>query len=71
MEMRSIADRLMRQLQFPRQMPEGDVVTVTASIGLAWATMDETVDEFLRRADLLMYQAKQGGRDQIAVDDRR
>jgi len=71
MEMRSIADRLMRQLHFPRPMPEGDVVTVTASIGLAWAAGDETVDEFLRRADLLMYQAKQGGRDRIVVDERR
>jgi diguanylate cyclase (GGDEF)-like protein len=71
MEMRSIADRLMRQLRFPRTMPEGDIVTVTASIGLAWATMDESVDEFLRRADLLMYQAKQAGRDRLMVDDRR
>jgi diguanylate cyclase (GGDEF)-like protein/PAS domain S-box-containing protein len=71
LEMQSIAERLMRQLHFPRIMPEGDVVTVTASIGLAWATLGETVDEFLRRADMLMYQAKQGGRDQIAVDDRR
>jgi diguanylate cyclase (GGDEF)-like protein/PAS domain S-box-containing protein len=71
MEMRSISDRLTRQLHFPRAMPEGDVVTVTASIGLAWAAADETVDEFLRRADLLMYRAKQGGRDQVAVDQRR
>jgi diguanylate cyclase (GGDEF)-like protein/PAS domain S-box-containing protein len=71
LEMRSIADRLMRQMHFPRTMPEGDVVTVTASIGLAWATLDESVDDFLRRADLLMYQAKQGGRDQIAIDETR
>lgn len=71
MEMQAISDRLTRQLNFPRTMPEGDVVTVTASIGLAWATADETVDEFLRRADLLMYRAKQGGRDQVAVDHRR
>ncbi len=71
MEMRSIADRLIRQLNFPRQMPEGDTVTVTASIGLAWATADESVDEFLRRSDLLMYQAKQAGRDQLVVDHRR
>ena len=68
MEMRSIADRLNRQLNFPRTMPEGDIVTVTASIGLAWATADESVDEFLRRTDLLMYRAKQAGRDQIVVD---
>ena len=52
-------------------MREGEGVTVTASIGLAWATLAESVDELLRRADLLMYQAKQGGRDQIAIDETR
>lgn len=71
LEMRAIADRLSRQLHFPRTMPDGEVVTVTASIGLAWATADENVDELLRRADLLMYQAKQGGRDRLLADGRR
>ena len=49
----------------------GREIILTASIGLAWATLDESVDDFLRRADLLMYHAKQGGRDQIAIDETR
>ena len=70
MEMRMIADRLRRQLQFPRTLPDGEVVTVTASIGLAWASADESVDEFLRRADVLMYEAKRAGRDRLAEERR-
>ena len=63
--MAMISARLSERLQFPRTLPDGNVVTVTASIGLAWAHGDETLDEFLRRADLAMYQAKHRGRNQI------
>jgi diguanylate cyclase (GGDEF)-like protein/PAS domain S-box-containing protein len=63
--MQLISQRLAERLHFPRTLPDGTVVTVTASIGLAWAHGDETLDEFLRRADLAMYQAKHRGRNQI------
>ena len=64
-EMSAISKRLSERLQFPRLLPDDTMVTVTASIGLAWAHLDETIDEFLRRADLAMYQAKHLGRNQI------
>ena len=63
--MTHISRRLSERLQFPRTLPDGTVVTVTASIGLAWAHGDETLDEVQRRADLAMYQAKHRGRNQI------
>ncbi len=66
-EMERIAQRLGETMRFPRELPDGTVVTVTASIGMAWAAGDESVDEFLRRADEAMYEAKHLGRDQLVV----
>jgi diguanylate cyclase (GGDEF)-like protein/PAS domain S-box-containing protein len=66
--MHALAERIGAEMHFPRALPDGGVVTVTASIGLAWALGDETVDEFLRRADAAMYRAKHLGRDQIVFD---
>jgi len=66
-EMEGIAARLREVMRFPRGLPDGSVVTVTASIGMAWALGDESVDEFLHRADEAMYEAKHLGRDQIVV----
>ena len=52
---------------FPHDTDDGEVV-VTASIGLATHRKGETLDDFLRRADQLMYDAKRSGRDTIRTD---
>lgn len=62
-----IAQRLHDRLNFPHDTTEGTVV-VTASIGIATYRADETLDDFLRRADQLMYDAKRSGRDAIRTD---
>ena len=64
-EMGRIADRLRETMRFPRELPDGSLVTVTASIGLAWAAGEESTDELLRRADEAMYEAKHLGRDRL------
>ena len=67
LELPLIAQRLHERLNFSYDTSHGDV-TVTASIGIATHRDDESLDEFLRRADQLMYDAKRSGRDTIRTD---
>jgi len=59
----------------PYDLPNGQFVSITASIGIAGVTPDPDVedlktegDSLLARADVALYRAKSGGRDQVAVD---
>lgn len=45
-----------------------DPVTVPASIGIPTRRDNEDIDELIRRADQLMYDAKRSGRDTIRTD---
>jgi len=47
---------------------QGTQIPVTASVGLACLTVDETVDNLMNRADRAMYAAKYGGRNRVGVD---
>ena len=44
---------------------------VTASFGVVEALDDEPVDEVLRRADAMLFEAKHAGRDRVAVAEPR
>jgi diguanylate cyclase (GGDEF)-like protein len=57
----AVAERTVASLHRPSTI-EGRVIHVGASIGLAYATDDETADELLRNADVAMYAAKEGGK---------
>jgi diguanylate cyclase (GGDEF)-like protein len=49
---------------------DGQPVHVTASIGISATTAaDERANAVYRRADSLLYRAKQGGRNRIVGDD--
>jgi len=48
---------------------DGRQVTATISIGVAVAGYRDTPDSLLRDADVALYQAKERGRDQVAVYD--
>ena len=68
-----IADSLlrdMRQLTFPTGAPQP--VVVTLSIGVRAVAPDEslTADELLVEADIAMYEAKERGRDRVALGGR-
>ncbi len=68
-EMVAIAERVSHALCFSRALHDGTTVLVTASIGMAWARRDESVDDLLRRADHAMYVAKRDGRARLVVTD--
>jgi diguanylate cyclase (GGDEF)-like protein/PAS domain S-box-containing protein len=56
------AGRVLEALAQPAELSAGDV-TVSASIGMALSTeQDRGVEEFLRKADLAMYEAKRNGK---------
>ena len=40
---------------------------VGLSAGIVELAVDETIDDFIKRADAAMYQAKTGGRDRICL----
>lgn len=60
------ADRLRRSTA---QRPVSDVpVTITLSAGMTVWTPSESLDTAVARADALMYQAKERGRDRLVTD---
>lgn len=67
-EVAVVARRALETVREPFELPSGDVVVVSASLGIA--TTDDpsaSADELFREADLALYQAKDEGRDRIAV----
>jgi diguanylate cyclase (GGDEF)-like protein/PAS domain S-box-containing protein len=60
----------MRQLAFPVSDPQP--VSVTLSIGIRAVEPDEslTADELVVEADIAMYEAKENGRDRLAIGGR-
>jgi diguanylate cyclase (GGDEF)-like protein len=63
--------KLQTALKQPFEV-EGSVIQIGSSMGIAVIeTLDQTLTESLRRADIAMYAAKQAGRDAIRTFDRR
>jgi diguanylate cyclase (GGDEF)-like protein len=71
-----LADRIRRAVaESPYDLPCGETVSITASIGIAGVRPDPQLsdlktlgDSLIARADVALYRAKSGGRDQVAVD---
>jgi two-component system cell cycle response regulator len=49
------------------QLPDGAVVDVTVSIGVAQVSAGETLESLLRRADIALYEAKAQGRNRVGA----
>jgi diguanylate cyclase (GGDEF)-like protein/PAS domain S-box-containing protein len=64
----SVGERIARAFQMPF-MIEGREVTISASVGVALPTADQSAEDLLRNADLAMYLAKSRGRRQAAMFD--
>lgn len=58
------AQRILEVLDAPFSLGEREVV-VRASIGIAWASEGQSVDDLLTEADVAMYGAKSSGRGRI------
>jgi diguanylate cyclase (GGDEF)-like protein len=65
---RAVAERLRKEVPERPLMIDGNTVQVTVSIGVAEASHDTgNMGELLNRADLALYEAKRGGRNQVCV----
>ncbi len=51
----------------PVVIPDGEPLRITVSIGVAELQPHETPEQWFQRADELLYQAKQSGRDRMAA----
>lgn len=66
-ELYQVADRT-RQLVESAHVSFGcSLLRVTVSIGATMAQPDDTLDDILSRADILMYESKQNGRNRVSV----
>jgi diguanylate cyclase (GGDEF)-like protein len=68
----NVSERLRERLETsPLELPEGDIVTITASLGVDQFSpvMMESQEQFLKRVDELLYQAKNLGRNRVAHQD--
>jgi diguanylate cyclase (GGDEF)-like protein/PAS domain S-box-containing protein len=61
-----VAGRIVESLQEPLDLPDGDM-RVSASVGVAFSTPDDGVEELMRNADLAMYAAKSAGKGRFFV----
>ncbi len=68
-EISAIAERLRRKVAAIEFPPPLDRLRVTVSIGTAVRQVGESIPAFMERADLALYQAKNGGRDQVRCAD--
>ena len=61
-----IAARVVESLQEPIDQPVDDI-QVTASVGIAFSSAHDGVEELMRNADVAMYAAKSAGKGRFAV----
>lgn len=63
----SLAERLRQQvMQSPLPLPDGDKLVITISAGLVENGEGELMESLYARADQMLYQAKQNGRNCVA-----
>lgn len=60
-----MAERLRSEVE-ARTFPE--VASVTVSLGVASASFEDSLDDFVNRADRLLSKAKQGGRNRVVMN---
>ena len=66
----ALAQRIRRRvaaLQIKRKSTRDTIGEVTVSVGLARVTPGDTPESLIARADRALYQAKEGGRNQVVI----
>jgi two-component system cell cycle response regulator len=67
-EAETVAHRIRGAVQADRYVPnEGDMVSITISIGVTQYAQEEDIAAFVQRADKAMYMSKQAGRNRVSV----
>jgi len=66
---RVIAERLRYSIISHPFQTDADSIHITASIGLAEAYKNDTLEKVIERADAALYQAKNTGRNKVIVSD--
>ncbi|MEI7895220.1 MAG: GGDEF domain-containing protein, partial [Myxococcales bacterium] len=61
----NVAEKLRGRIEQATVILGGRTLRVTASIGVATFSVDDSVEDLLRRADDAMYAAKRGGRNRV------
>lgn len=61
-----IAERIRQRIAKLKLETHGELIRVTASIGLSTRLPNETGDELFQRADAALYRAKNSGRNKVA-----
>lgn len=62
-----VADRIRRNIKALTVHFEGHDLSVTCSFGVAQYESGESLERFIERADVSLYQAKHNGRDQVCA----
>jgi diguanylate cyclase (GGDEF)-like protein/PAS domain S-box-containing protein len=63
----AIADKLRMLIQYSRLDLDNASIAITMSIGGTLLKTGETLESFIHRADQLMYQSKEAGRNRVSV----
>ncbi|MBS1229074.1 MAG: hypothetical protein H6R17_2351 [Proteobacteria bacterium] len=66
----ALAERVRREVEAKRIDLGDAVIQVTISAGIATHRRDETLDDFMHRADQLLYRAKNNGRNQTMPEPK-
>jgi len=64
---KEVAERLVSEIQGLEMQIEKESIHITVSIGLTTIIEGSTIEGLIKRADKALYEAKNGGRNQVAI----
>ena len=67
MKLAKVANKLRMLVSRSQLFRAGRTIEVTISVGASLARSDDTVETIVKRADQLLYQSKQGGRNRVSL----
>lgn len=65
----SIADKIRSKIEHSHLIYSGKTIQITVSIGVTIHHIQDSVDDFIARADAALYQAKQNGKNRTVLID--
>ena len=60
-----LAEKIRQLVAGTEVMHEGELLNVSISIGVTTVTKEDDADKIVKRADALMYQSKQNGKNRV------